>query len=265
MITTERVTRCFALKEHGQRSLSRYGLVGLMALLMVGCRTEMQAPVQRPISPVGGGHLVSTGPRHLSATEDSLVRQLEAMFPGPRGARLRKALTDPFVVDIKMPAHPEAQVILDKIDSIRLADAKLVASRSPEVVTVTIALVDQLPDSGATAVVLRRPNTTPSDIVLLTPEATAGTLAAGFRAVIRMRKMEDKAGLHDQRLIVRGGSVPESWSRTGYDHAAESKLSDLASRPFRVIVGVGRVRTLEVPLSLIPRSPGTGLRILPAP
>jgi hypothetical protein len=191
-------------------------------------------------------------PRVLSAREDALIRQLEAMFPGARGADLRRQLTDQRVFAIRLSAHPSAQAIIDQIAAIRRqrADSSLLIAQKNQqrIVNTLVAMAQDWPDSTIAAIVLRRPLQNPSDVVLISPRASVSDLASGLRALDDLRQRQPEDATQNSRLVVRGSAVPLSWTRNGTDKAAAQTLKELTAKTAVHIRGIGQARTVEIPV-----------------
>ncbi len=231
----------------------RYLIVALLALGALNC--EHSAPTDAT-QIVGDSTALATAPvgaveyhRDLSAREEQLVERLEQLYPGKRGAELRKAFSDTRVFAVTMPAHPEARSILAELASIRTQPTAAPVADS-NIIDATLAMPSTWSDSTVSAIVVRRPSVTPSDVILLPPNAGPANLAAGVRALSDLRKAESGGVARDARVVVHGANVPALWKTKGLDAAAIGKLRELAGAQFSAIHGIGNVRTAHIPVRL---------------
>jgi hypothetical protein len=117
--------------------------------------------------------------------------------------------------------------------------------RTPTRVPVTVALVDRLPAPDAPFVILRRPDATPADVILLPRDADASVLTDAVRALLLARRntggdvAATPAVLRARFRSSGGGGRPLlPW--------APRVLNDLRRAPISELVGVGPVRSVQI-------------------
>ena len=85
----------------------------------------------------------------------------------------------------------------------------------PSRVAVTIALVSRLPDPNAGAVILRRVNQSPNDIILMTPtSASAPQLSAAVFTLMTVREAMGNTPTENSTIRVPMREGPVMWKRT---------------------------------------------------
>ncbi|HEX8213813.1 MAG TPA: hypothetical protein VF584_26840 [Longimicrobium sp.] len=116
-------------------------------------------------------------------------------------------------------------------------------------VPVTIALVDQLPagTGNAPAVVLRRANTAPHDVILLRrSDATGPQLAGAILHLMIMRERSgDTANADAMFRLPTATRGPKAWERTEQVQTGRI-VAQLRSAEVQDVPGVGRVRAKAV-------------------
>lgn len=225
-----------------------------ICILSMACANEVQAPVDRgqQVLRFGLANGNTQAPSDLSPREDALIRQLEDMFPGDRGAQLRATLTDPRVYRVRMPANPRADRILNEIASLRLTRAESAATAAREtasqIVPVMLAVKPDWADTSLSAIVVHRTQRSPHDLLLVPPNASAANVGAGIKALTSFRHSIIQTGDRDAHITVHGAAVPGSWTRTGLDKHINAQLAALASAPAHVVPGYGLAKTVELPV-----------------
>ena len=118
-------------------------------------------------------------------------------------------------------------------------------------VTATVALIDELPASGAQAFVLRRADKFPHDVILLrSRDATSGRLAAAIASLLVARQRHgDVAGV-DATVFVGDSVAPIGWKDSETRRAARVLNNARASAP-QNIDGVGPARAVQVSLGVV--------------
>jgi hypothetical protein len=112
----------------------------------------------------------------------------------------------------------------------------------------TLALVKSLPDSTATATIVREPGANGRTIILV-PEATADalTLATAFSSLARSRQA-DAGPLRNQVVITLHGLRSLS-SLTADEHrAADDYVSRLQNAQWQELAGFGLAKMLVIPV-----------------
>ena len=111
-------------------------------------------------------------------------------------------------------------------------------------VPVTVMLLDRLPAPGAPFVVVRRPDLTPSDLILLRSDASSEELTNAIHSLLVVRQA--------------GGDLPASSAimrmRAGQPRTSEVRqfpwvqrvLSDLRTAEVRQVEGIGRGRAVVI-------------------
>ena len=190
-------------------------------------------------------------PLSLSPQEEVLVRRLEGMFPGARGADLRKQLTNHDVAAVHMPNNPQAESILNEIASIRenAARERFLSGSHSKTVQTTVAMVANWPDASASSIAVHRPGKNPEFLILLPGNAGPGHLAAGLQA-LGVLLQKDTSTAHESRLAAHKTAIPASWVKSHRDRLASGALMQLSGDSSSFVAGLGRVRTLVLPVQI---------------
>ena len=115
---------------------------------------------------------------------------------------------------------------------------------SRKYVRVTVALVPQLSDSRAQAVIIRRPDDGGRPLVLLRESGAAPSdLAGGLKAAALAIRKFGEAPLAEQRLTIRASGSRAPAPKSGQ---AAALLEELKSSVPRAIPGVGSVRAMDI-------------------
>lgn len=126
----------------------------------------------------------------------------------------------------------------------RPAEAQTMKGRVP----VTVALVKQLPYPDASAVVLRRTDKTPRDVILLKrPAVTGAQLAAAVFTLLVAREIGGDTTSVNAALRVSSTRGPQAWRNTE-QRIAERVVHRLLRATPRDVPGVGVVPAVEVQL-----------------
>jgi hypothetical protein len=117
-----------------------------------------------------------------------------------------------------------------------------------------VVLVDQLPDSAATAVVVRRAGRNAGDAILLREaDATGAHLATAIGTLFKLRRKFGNSPTQNARLVVRGLKTPTAWPQELIDQA-DDVVRNLRTLPVSVIPGVGPGRSTTIPLTAVAAS-----------
>jgi hypothetical protein len=227
-------------------------VVSTLAVTLMACSSDAgpnQVSKSRELS-VDPITTTAHQPRAMSDQEMRLIDELEKMFPGPRGADLRRRLTDQRVVSIRIPAHPKAQELLDQLTRLRKAAADSVAQfrvAQPHARMVTIGMPIVWDNDSVKAIAIIENDASKSETVLVPSGATGDNVGVGLKALSKLRAM-DKNPNTRLRLAVKGVEVPPNWKRDGMSDLATAMLHDLRnSRVTRLSSGErGRVTTIPV-------------------
>jgi hypothetical protein len=135
--------------------------------------------------------------------------------------------------------------------------------RTPKRVAATVAIVDNLPVSGVSFVVQRRPGRTPTDLILLRPSATAAEFSDAIRTLASARAADGDYPIEGATVRMR----PHQNSQIARKDFAWTPgvLARLRKAKPRTVDGVGTVRAVAIWLPkqhvrsngslLVPRSP----------
>ena len=191
-----------------------------------------------------------------SAQEERLLSRLDEVAPRDLAAGLRKALANPSTV-VTVRDNPAAQSIIDSIVALRrqslsattggASAASAIAGERMVNSSIAIALVDRLQDPQATAVILRRPNQLPHDVILLRrSDATAAELGAAMSSLAQVQARDGQVPTQNRMIVTRTRKVPARWQADGSDQAANRTLAALRAAPEEEITGLGRVRAVSI-------------------
>ena len=128
-------------------------------------------------------------------------------------------------------------MILPAIGAFRGTLGAQYVSNGPHRVTATVALVDRLNDPNARAIIQRRPNLYPKDVILL-PAAVASLLVA-------RQRFGDIATIPGE-IVVGDVESPKNWD--GETVRAQRIVDRLRQAQPRNVNGVGTVRATQIPL-----------------
>ena len=236
---------------------SRLLLTGLLlAFTASACRPDVPtslSPSSRASDINQPLHLGGSRTQHVMLTrqsatptprEQALIDRIIALHSTEAAGPLRSLLTNRFV-QLHVPSGSNAQQHINELAAVRATEA----APAPEPVQATVLLVDQLSDPSASAIVIRRTNALPHDVILLPSGlATTEALGAGISALFKMRKSMGDVPTRDARVLVRDATMPRSW-KTGLQRGrAEADLADLEQSAPRQVVGFGAVRAIDIPL-----------------
>lgn len=175
--------------------------------------------------------------------ESGLIDQIAARYPGETGKRLRADLRGGPVV-VRLPDDPEGQRMINELKALRAPET----SRADflEKATVAIALVTPPNDPLADAVVERRPDALPHDVIMLAGRGKSpAALASAIHALKAVRLATGDIPAKHQIITIRSAEFPRTWSsRLRYN--AINKFEELRSSQLREVSGVGTVRATEI-------------------
>jgi hypothetical protein len=233
----------------------------ILALLLVvalsSCRKDgmILGPQQSPdgvASRRAGGITFTRVPTQLSPAEDSIISRIVALHP-KQSDQLRQWLSDRRYV-VAFPQNTS-----DASLQAQLAALRGNAQAAQKVVEATVVLTDELRDANADAMILRRVNMLPHDVVLL--RATHAT-ARDFRAAVKMlyaiRRRTGDVPTRDGHVSFK--LPPDSTMRTGAtllvapstpSDAATIDAARLQEAEQREVAGIGRVRALTIGLRAV--------------
>lgn len=219
-------------------------------------RADGLTALMRPTQPQTGYSAPSQSAHFTTLTtnptptvaEEALIDSIIALHPPEAAPTLRRVLHERNS-QLQLPSNPRAQALLNRLAATRISEAAAVAPAGPPPVDATIAIVDKLPDESADAVVLRRKDAQPHDVILLASgNATQAAMGAGIQALFRMRKAMGDIPSRDARTIVHKAAVPAHWTGSMLGARAASDLTWLRGSQPRHIMGLGPVRALDIPL-----------------
>ncbi len=186
--------------------------------------------------------IVASMPLERRALMDSIIRAV----PGENQSTAAQILSSS-MSRMRAPDNPRLQALLDRFYAATPTAAG--AYTGPIQVDATVAIADDLPDPSADAVVVRRVNMLPHDVILLSKNhVNDAAMGSGIQALFELRKQMGDIPIKDVHVSVRASKVPSHWKNTAQDKRATEDISALKQSPMRQLVGVGRVRSLEIPL-----------------
>lgn len=188
----------------------------------------------------------------VSMAEDVALQQLLATLPQESHAHIRESFirTPGRYAIVSFPNDPQRQALVDRVYAERRrAEASDYARRRlaarPSRVPVGVALVDRLPEAEARAVVLRRRDVEPNDVILLARESATGDhLAAAVASLLVVRKQAGQYPISDATISVKG-DAPTAWAETELPRA-ERIVARLRDGQPRELAGIGTVPTVTL-------------------
>ena len=212
--------------------------------------------VELRLSPTIDVAVARTSAYAPSAKEQELLHRLDAVTSPQLAAGLKKALSSPSTV-VSVRDNPAAQSIVDSILTLHQQAARAamatatatVAGPSESVVnsSIAIALVDHLQDPAATAVILRRPNRLPHDVILLRrADATAAELGAAMTTLAEVHERDGPVPFQSRVIVTHARAMPRRWHADGSEAAANQTLAALRAAPEEDIVGIGHAQAVSL-------------------
>jgi hypothetical protein len=186
-------------------------------------------------------------PRVLSAAESAIIDTLAAINP-PGAEITRRLLSDKRVASITLPDE-RSQQLLKRLDSLRRAAAvDAFAAHAASDISASLVLIDQLDDTTATAVVVRRAGPHARDLILL-PGATAtgAHLSTALGTLFALRKRLGDVPSQNLRITIHGLKQPTKWSADLISQA-DQMVRALKTDTVTSIPGIGRGRVTSIPL-----------------
>jgi hypothetical protein len=172
-----------------------------------------------------------------------LIDQIAARYSGATGKRLRADLRGGSVV-VRLPDDPEGQQMIDELKALRAPETP--PADFLERTTVAIALVAPQNDPLADAIVERRPDALPHDVIMLADNSKSpAALASAIHALKTVRLATGDIPAKHQIITIRTAQFPRTWgSRLRFN--AINKFEELRSSQPRELSGVGTVRATNI-------------------
>lgn len=228
----------------------------LLGVMVSACRQDATAPVRPDLevsvttmpSYVRAPRMQSVTlvrrPSPMSVRENELIDRIVMLNPREASTTLRSVLTNRFA-RLNLPSNPGAQSLLEELSATR-AMPMLPAA---EPVDATVVLVDRLAEPSASAIVVRRANMLPHDVILLpSDQATPAALRSGLTALFKLRRSAGDVPKSDSRVLVRGVALSRPLKPGLQASRANADLADLQRSAPRTIPGFGVARAIDVPL-----------------
>jgi hypothetical protein len=127
----------------------------------------------------------------------------------------------------------------------RSTPAQQLNSGRPQRVAAMVVLVDSIAQPNAPYVIVRRPGTTPSDLILVRSDVNAAGLSDAVRGLLTARQANGDYAPAAATFRVRPQPGGRSSNRRTFPWAARV-LSDLHRAELREISGIGRVRAVSI-------------------
>jgi hypothetical protein len=135
--------------------------------------------------------------------------------------------------------------------ALTLLVAPLQSPPAHEAVRATVALVADLPDPSARALIILRAGPGRDVVLLRQDQADATDLAAALALLGRTRRDEGHPAVRDRHVVMKGARIDRPLS-TGLRQRLENHLRRLRAAAERDVDGVGRVRAIEIQVSVGP-------------
>lgn len=117
---------------------------------------------------------------------------------------------------------------------------------TPSRVPVTVALVDELPGDGDRALVLRRHDQTPHDVIVLKRSVADGALlSSAVLTLLVAREIAGNAPRESSMLRVNQTAAPVAW-RASEQRRADRVVSRARGAPPREVAGLGLVSAVDI-------------------
>ncbi len=207
-----------------------------------------------PMPPAAVERLDPSGPalsyeiRSASPREDAIIRRIIAHYQGPDKQAMEMLLRDSRASE-HTTSNKLLRPLFDSLNAVRRLDHEDKAKSAADRVNshrASVILVDRLPDSTASSVVIRYADSTKSDVILLSSgRATVAEFGPAIAALIKLRRAPAGQQRHGTQLVVKGRGVPVRWSRALVAQA-ERDLEALKRQPIGQIEGVGPGRKYDV-------------------
>jgi hypothetical protein len=195
------------------------------------------------------------------AEQEAALRDIEAFFPPEAPAEAKKHLMDALTgkgtsvssgkgitVSYFDSPNPELNARFKRFYAARekLGEEerreKSIASARGMVVTVVVAL--GTPPNGTVAAVLRRISKTPTDVIVLGPNATGETLGAAFHVLDQSRENYGDAIENDHVIGIQEAKAAQV--DPNYLKYMDNMVAKLRRAPTRPVDGVGNVQAIDM-------------------
>lgn len=113
----------------------------------------------------------------------------------------------------------------------------------PTRVPVTLALAEQVPDSGTPFLIKRNPGRTPLDLIVLSADADAAVLSDAVRALLLVRRAAGDTAIAPANMRVRPRALTVSQPAFPW---ADRVIGDLRRAELRPVPGVGMARAVTI-------------------
>lgn len=181
----------------------------------------------------------------ISAQEMTLIDAISARLDPRAVPQIRALLMDRRVIGIELP-DSATNDLLKQLMALRTT--RRASPDGPRVFPAMLVVLDKLPDTTASVVVVRRPTGGLGDAILLKRNAaTREAFQAGIVALFRLRKRFGDVPNADMSISVRGVSRLRKWSPEMNEQADRELARVLAKAPEQVR-GLGMASTIRIPL-----------------
>jgi hypothetical protein len=244
----------------------------LLPVVLLACSDDDSVVHPQPrLSIAGGEHEVAVASQYQAALrhtpgsrkreEDAAIEQLLSRAREDQRSSLLRALANPNARPMSA-GDPETARLLRTIYEIRALDSdagRIARSRTlarEHGIGVTVALVDRMPVANSRAMVLRRANAQPQDVILLPRgKATPTDLADATSVLFALRERFGDDLLADARVVVPARTKP---ARGGNLTTMKQRLGRLQKATPKVIDGLGSVPAIAIQLGPVKRGSPTG-------
>jgi hypothetical protein len=187
-----------------------------------------------------------------------LVSALSACASGHEVAPASSGLGAPPLKDVDAIAQKGGTGVAPKPGSPEDVATLNAAATNPPIVgspiAIGVAMVPELPIEGATAVVVRRVNQWPHEVILMTPAgATSGVFAAAMSAIGIEHRRNGDVPKNASMIRVTGKSMPAKWVGTFQGGLMEADFAALTHASVQRVDGVGDVPAVVV--HMVPTHP----------
>jgi hypothetical protein len=183
-----------------------------------------------------------------SDEERRLIEELLSEYTDHQQEALRLILYDSVGQFLYTMGNPRGDTLLRRIYALRANQAvNLALVQNASRVVTRVALVDDLPSTRADAIILRRPDLDPSNIILLRKaEATGEQLVAAVSYLRRLWEERGVAPAEPMRLAVRRNRI--ATTTTEETEHAQGWIERIRASTPRRVPGLGKVSTAVIPL-----------------
>jgi hypothetical protein len=177
------------------------------------------------------------------------MRRIVSYYKGADAVAMEKLLRESGVTEVKS-SNLRLQPLFDSLSLARrsrveLADAARRSSRDS--LAAMLILVDRLEQPGVTAIVERRAEGSPRDLIIMaSASVTAENLRPALGAVVKLRRARTSSvGAVGERIVLRGPGAQARWNADQRAQASRD-IARLKAQPLREINGVGIGRSIEI-------------------